>query len=53
MPTIKQVYLFQKRKRRADVSLLFLTENLKAQSFGRELVFSADLCYNEVGDENG
>ena len=21
--------------------------------FGREIVFSADLCYNDMGDENG
>jgi len=35
------------------ISLLFLTENLQAQNFGRELVFSADLCYNGVGDEDG
>ena len=30
-----------------------LTENLRAQHVGRELVLSADLCYNGVGDENG
>ena len=22
-------------------------------NFGREIVFSADLCYNSMGDENG
>ena len=22
-------------------------------NFGREIVFSADLCYNGMGDENG
>ena len=22
-------------------------------NFGRDIVFSADLCYNEMGDENG
>ena len=27
-----------------------LTENLRAQNIGRELVFSADLCYNGMGD---
>ena len=25
---------------------MFLTEKSEAQNFGRELVFSADLCYN-------
>ena len=25
-----------------------LTENLRAQNVGRELVFSADLCYNRA-----
>ena len=30
------------------VSLLSLTENWQAQNFGRELVFSADLCYNQI-----
>ena len=30
-----------------------LTENLPVQNFGRELVFSADVCYNGMGDENG
>ena len=28
-----------------------LTENLQAQSFGRELVFSADLCYNGTNEK--
>jgi len=32
---------------------LFLTENWQAQNFGRELVFSADLCYNGMGEGNG
>ena len=40
------------KKYYGQISLLFLTEALQAQSFGK-LVFSADLCYNEVGDENG
>ena len=40
-------------KMKQGVSLLFLTENLQAQDFGRELVFSADLWYNGTGDENG
>ena len=30
------------------LSPLSLTENWQAQNFGRELVFSADLCYNGV-----
>ena len=29
-------------------SLLFLTENLRTKNIGRELVFSADLWYNEI-----
>ena len=33
--------------------MLSLTEKLQAQKVGRELVFSADLCYNGMGDENG
>ena len=33
------------------LSLLFLTENLQVQSFGRELVFSADLCYNGANEK--
>ena len=28
-------------------------ENERTQNFGRELVFSAELCYNGIGDENG
>jgi len=30
-----------------------LTEKSRAQNIGRELVFSADLCYNGMGDGNG
>jgi hypothetical protein len=32
-----------------------LTENLRAQRFRqrKQLFFSADLCYNGLGDENG
>ena len=33
------------------ISLLSLTEKLKAQEIGRELVFSADLCYNEANEK--
>ena len=39
-------------KPRTRFFLLFLTENWVAQ-IGRGLVFSADLCYNGMGDENG
>ena len=42
-----------KKKKAETFSLLFLTEDLRAQNIGRELVFSADLCYNGMGDENG
>ena len=31
----------------------FLAEKWTVQNFCRELVFSADLCYNGTGDENG
>ena len=30
-----------------------LAEKWQTQNFGREIVFSADLCYNSVSDENG
>ena len=33
------------------ISLLSLTENLQAQNIGRELVFSADLCYNGISEK--
>ena len=33
-------------KKTATFCLIFLTANLQAQNLGRELVFSADLCYN-------
>ena len=29
----------------------FLTENWQLQNFGRELVFSADLCYNGANEK--
>ena len=29
----------------------FLAEKWQAQKIGRELVFSADLCYNGIGDK--
>ena len=35
------------------LGVILLTENLRAQNVGRELVFSADLCYNDTGDANG
>jgi hypothetical protein len=33
-------------EKRLILSLLFLTESLRTQKIGRELVFSADLWYN-------
>ena len=30
--------------------MILLTENLRAQNVGGELVFSVDLCYNGMGD---
>ena len=38
---------------RARIGVILLTENLHSQNVGRELVFSADLYYNGMGDENG
>ena len=32
--------------------MLSLTENWQAQDFGRELVFSADLCYNGTNEKS-
>ena len=43
----------EKNKTDAQVGVILLTENLRAQNVGRELVFSADLSYNGMGDENG
>ena len=31
--------------------MILLTENLRAQNVGRELVFSADLCYNGTNEK--
>ena len=39
------------QKTLCPISMLFLTENLRAQKNGRELVFSADLCYNGDNDK--
>jgi hypothetical protein len=44
---------YELRKKTSGFSLLFLTENLQTRNFGREIVFSADLCYNDTGDGNG
>ena len=42
-----------RQKRVLTLGVILLTENLRAQNVGRELVFSAELCYNGMGDENG
>ena len=46
-----------RRLRRGDAherfGVILLTENLRAQNVGRELVFSADMCYNDMGDASG
>ena len=39
------------KKRPCILSLLFLTEKLKAQEIGRELVISADLWYNGANEK--
>ena len=44
---------FAKKRDSEPLALLFLTESLRTQKIGRELVFSADLWYNGMGDENG
>ena len=41
------------KKEPSPFGVILLTENLRAQNVGRELVFSADLCYNGMGDVNG
>ena len=53
MPTIKQVYLFQKRKRSADVSVILLSEYHAVKSVfdGRnplsveEIAFAVKSCF--------
>ena len=39
------------KQKQQGFSLLFLTENLQVQNIGRELVFSADLCYNGANEK--
>lgn len=39
-------------KKTVTLGVILLTENLRAQNVGRVIVSSADLCYNETGDEN-
>ena len=38
-------------KKDGEISLLFLTESLRTQKIGRELVFSADLWYNGANEK--
>ena len=40
-----------KEKGVRTISLLFQAENLKAQKVGRELVFSADMCYTGANEK--
>ena len=40
-------------KKSAPDGAVFLAENWQLQNFGRELVFSADMCYNDMGDASG
>ena len=40
-----------KLKRANTIGVILLTENLRAQNVGRELVFSADLWYNEANEK--
>ena len=34
-----------------SLGVILSTENLRAQNFGRELVFSADFCYNGADEK--
>ena len=45
--------LFEKGNGKRGFGVILLTENLRAQNVGRELVFSADMCYNDMGDASG
>ena len=38
-------------KEKLKVLSAFLTEKWQSQNFGRELVFSADLCYNGANEK--
>ena len=38
-------------KTEAAILSAFLTEKWQSQNFGRELVFSADLCYNGANEK--
>ena len=38
-------------KNTAEIGVILLTENLRAQNVGRELVFSADLWYNGANEK--
>ena len=49
--SIKQFYLPRKAKGVRAFGVILLTENLRAQNVGRELVFSADLCYNRANEK--
>ena len=50
-PFFENSLTFFAKKEPSPFFLLFLTENLQAQNFGRELVFSADLCYNGANEK--
>ena len=63
MPSIKQILPTERKQiRRGDSRIAsttkgqsflsaFLTEKWQSQNFGRELVFSADLCYNGANEK--
>ncbi len=38
------------KKKQNAIGVILLTENLRAQNVARELVFSADLCYNGISE---
>ena len=42
-----------KTKNKHALISAFLVEKWQTQKFGRDIVLSADLCYNDMGDENG
>ena len=50
---VKVFSIPHKKENSLAFGVILLTENLRAQNVGRELVFSADMCYNDMGDASG
>ena len=49
--TPKAVWYKANRKKGFNLLSAFLTEKWQSQNFGREIVFSADLCYNGANEK--